>query len=201
MIFSRVNLRPIVRALPLVALTGTASCATVAELFLQSAVDEVAGGEARDSGAGPAVDGPAAPTRKQPARPSGGSVTSVYIAGPVPGWERSSRASPSAATDAYFTARLFGGQCPTFNVSSAGLRDPFGPIERQPSEPFALDNDFGIHRYYVPFGHVRPGGPGAVGYQWESLGMYGMAGGGCDFPGLPLLSFGPSRGSDAVLHR
>lgn len=167
MILSRVNLRPIVRALPLLALTGAASCATVAELFL----------------------------------PSGGSVASVYVAGPVPGWERSPLVSPSTATDAYFTARLFGGQCPTFNASSAGLHDPFGAIERPPSKPFTLDNDLGIDGHYVPFGHVRLGGPGAIGYQWEPLGMYGMAGGGCDFPGLPLLSFGQSRGSGAVLHR
>lgn len=201
MILSRVNLRPIVRALPLLALTGAASCATLAEIVLQRAVDEVAGGEARDSGARPPVDGPADPTRQQPAGPSGGSGASVYVDGPVPGWERSPRVSPSAATDAYFTARLFGGQCPTFNVSSAGLHDPFGAIERPPSKPFALDNDLGIDGHYVPFGHVRLGGPGTIGYQWEPLGMYGMAGGGCDFPGLPLLSFGQSRGSGAVLHR
>lgn len=196
---SRVNLRSIVRVLPLVALTGTASCATVANLVLRSAVEEVAGGEAPNSPARPAVDGPGQ-TGPQPARVSGGSV-SVYVAGPVPGWERGLRASPSAATSPYFTARLFGSGCPTLNVSFAGLHDPFGPIERPPSEPFTLDNTLGLDRHYVPFGQVRLGGLGAIAYGWESLSMYGMAGGGCDFPGLPLLTIGQSRGSDAVLHR
>lgn len=135
-----------------------------------------------------------------PAPSSGGSVTSVYVAGPVPGWERSLRASPSAATSPYFTARLFGGRCPTFNISSAA-HDPFGPIERPPSEPFSLDNSLGIDGHYVPFGHVRLGGPGAIASGWETLSMYGMAGGGCDFPGLGLLSFGSSRASDAAIHR
>lgn len=191
--------RTVARGLLGAAVVGSASCATVAEHVLGTAAAEL-----NDNPDRPAVDGIPSAGDRTPDRPgstSGGEVTSVYVDGPTPGWERGPGPSPSAADSPYFTARLFGGGCPTLNISTGDDDDPFGPIDRPEPEPFTLDNNQNVDEHYVPFGHVRLGGPGTVGYQWEPLGLYGMAGGGCGFPGLALLSFGRNHGDEAVIHR
>lgn len=176
-----------------VAVLGTASCATATRLFVTTAAEALTGEEVAD------VDRRPTPGDGRPGSPD--AVESVYQRGATLGWQRGLRPSSSAGTSPYFTARLFAGRCPTLNIGSRDADDPFGPIDRPELKPFSLENNFGIDGDYVPFGQVALGGPGPVGYAWQPLGMYGMVGGGCDFPGLPLLSLGENAADVAVLHR
>ena len=184
------------------AVGSLAGCATVAEAVLQTVVDEVADSDAPRSPAPTAGDAPADPSDAGPmlaARERHGAPQSVYVEGPVPGWQRG-LASLRFSSSPYFTARLFRGQCPAlFTLRLGRGSDPFGPVERAPVGAFDMGNNLGISPDYVRFGRVELGGMGPQHYQWQPMSLFHGAGDGCGPAGLRLLSFGEQRVD--VLHR
>ncbi len=186
---------------------GLSGCATAAEMVLPTVIEEITDDDRypvgeilplSDAERNPPADPPRPLSDGDRRR---GAVTSVYVAGPVPGWERGPGSTHAFGTGPYFSAWFFGDACPSLlNLSPGGDADPFGRVDRARPEPFSMGNSLFIHPDYAPFGHVALGGPGTVGYPWQALGFFGHDGGGCGFPGFRLISFGDDDGPP-ILHR
>lgn len=192
-------------ALAVVTLTpALSSCAAVAETAIGIVAEEVADGDRSSLGGleAPDEDAVAAPSSfGRAGLRERERHASVYVQGPTPGWERGPLVTTSAAGCPYFTARLFRGQCPALiNLHMGGDRDPFGPLEGAPRDPFSMGNNLGISPDYTPFGRVELGGTGPQYYQWQPMTLFALTGDGCGIAGIRLISFGKDEGVP-ILHR
>lgn len=187
----------------LVALVGTSACRTLTGFAVEKAAEAVAGDEVEVYDRGDRYDVLVDGERAE--RPDD-AATSAYVYGPVPGWERGLRATASAPGSPYFFTRFSTDGCPTYDLGNFGNLfggtplDPFGPLARPGGEEFFDGNTLDIEDDYVPFGRVPLGRMGPEARLWSPPSMFGMAGGTCAFPGIPLLSFGP-RTDDPVISR
>ncbi len=182
--------------------SGLSGCAVVTETVLGVAVEEVTDSDAspRDDVQAPDGDDIASPSNLRPSSDRG-QRGSVYVAGPVPGWERGPLLFGSGRRSPLFSASPYRGQCRAlFNVSLERGEDPFGPLTRPPVDLFDMGNSLGISPDYVPFGRVELGGAGPQHYQWAPMTVRSRYGGGCDFLWFRLLSFGRDEGVETI-HR
>lgn len=192
-------------AVSVIALTAVLSgCATVAETVLTSVVEEVVDGDRSDRGGIQAPEGgatPLSPALDPSPRRGGEQGASVYVAGPIPGWERGPFLLGSGPRSSLFTASPYRGYCRSLiNFSLQGERDPFGPVTSAPLDPFDMGNSLGIDPDYVPLGRVMVGGAGPQHYQWEPMALLSRSEGGCDFLWFRLISFGRDEGVETI-HR
>lgn len=191
------------RASLLVVLLSTASCRTLTGFAVEKAAEALSGDDVEVYDRGNEYDVTVDGVRNELPEDA---VTSVYVYGPVRGWERGLRATASAPGSPYFFTRFSTDGCPTYDLGGFGNLfggtplDPFGPLARPGGEGFFDGNTLDIEDDYVPFGRVPLGGTGSDARLWSPPSMFGMAGGTCAFPGIPLLSFGP-RTDDPVIHR
>jgi hypothetical protein len=131
------------------------------------------------------------------ARSPGNGIRSVYVKGATPDWDAGLTPTPSAARSEYFEIRLFGGGCPGFDLFARSVGwtkgDPFGPVATE--EPGLLrastsHDGWGGRGLFDP---MPLGGESPRVLSWQTLGMYGLADGGCHSAFLPLLRFGSSE--------
>lgn len=189
----------VVLVLPL-TLSG---CATVAEMALQSVVEEIVDGD------GPSTSDPWRPS-EGPDKPTvdlgpdnvrpGGGEASVYVVGPVSGWQRGPGIFGSGSNSPYYRASLFRGYCPALiNIRLPQERDPFGPVANAPLGVFDVAGNLGSSPDYTRFGRVELGGLGTPQHAWYPLTLFSNAGDRCGLAGIRLLSFGEERVE--ILHR
>lgn len=191
------------RASLLVVLLGTAACRTLTGFAVEKTAEVLSGDEVEVYDRGDEYDVMVDGVRNELPEDA---VTSVYVHGPVRGWERGLRTTVSAPGSPYFLTRFSTDGCPTFDLGDGGRLfggtplDPFGPLARPGGEGLLDGNTLDIEDDYVRFGRVPLGGTGPEARLWSPPSMFGMAGGSCAFPGIPLLSFGP-RTDDPVIRR
>lgn len=177
-------------------------CAVVAETLLTTAAEKVADGERSDvAGVAPSRDdGASIPSDFGPSSyREGRQRGSVYVEGPVPGWERGPLLF--GARSPFFAASPYRGRCRSLiNLTSEGVTDPFGAVETAPLDLSDMGNNLGISPDYVPFGRVMLGGAGPQHYQWEPMALFSRSGQGCDFLWFRLISFGRDEGVETI-HR
>lgn len=201
---SRSPFSRLLTAFSLIGLTsGLSGCAVVAETVLTAAAEDIADGDrsARGGIAGPDDGGARIPSDFGPSTyHQGGQRASVYVDGPVPGWESGALLFASSGRSPFFAATPYRGQCRSLINLSSQREDPFGPVERPPVDPFDMGNNLGVSPDYVPFGRVMLGGAGPQHYQWEPMTLLSRSGGGCDFLWFRLISFGRDEGVETI-HR
>lgn len=191
------------RASLLVVLLVSAACRTLTGLAVEKTVEALSGDDVEVYDRGGEYDVMVDGVRNELPE---GAVTSVYVHGPVRDWERGLRTTVSAPGAPYFLTRFSTDGCPTFDLGDGSRLfgwtplDPFGPLARPGGEGLLDGNTLDIEDDYVRFGRVPFGGTGSEARLWSPPSMFGMAGGACAFPGIPLLSFGP-RTDDPVIHR
>ena len=134
------------------------------------------------------------------------SATSVYQAGPTPGWERGYAPTVSTGRGTLYSFRPVSTGCLTLGIPldaasplSDEPSDPFGPIDRPTPDIVDDGNTLGIEDDYERFGEVALGGPTPPVHIWSSLNMFGMHGGACNFQGTPILGLGGGRGGPVIL--
>lgn len=183
--------------------SGLSGCAVVAETVLTTVAEDIADGDRSDRGEIRAPDDDGAPIASdfgpsdhdEPEQRS-----SVYVDGPVPGWERGPVLFGSGRHSPFFAASPYRGQCRSLINLSFERQDPFGPLEEPPLDPLDMGNNLGISPDYVPFGRVMLGGAGPQHYQWEPMAVLSRSGASCDFLWFRLISFGKDEGVETI-HR
>lgn len=179
--------RLIVIGVGLVALAGTASCATVTKYAVGEAAEAITGEEVDlddggyGSNSGRSLQGGDGAGTEAPA--------AVYEAGPTPGWERGFRAH-TALGSAHYQNRV----CVRIplKLNLAGLwprqlSDPFDSSDDLDSPLLVQENSQGIDPGYTRLGEVGMGGPSPTATIFTSegpLGAYASTGVACPLFGL-----------------
>jgi hypothetical protein len=117
---------------------------------------------------------------------------SIYLRGPVPGWEYTAlRMTPYRTPPSLFQTDLFAGACPGLNLARGESGDPFAPL--RPRADFALFDLAPSHAADVNY--YRPGRVTLAGLAdpfptapFGRMPAYGS--GACTSVGIPLLTLG-----------